>query len=47
MDERTSWHPSKDEVEHIRAELRPLLALLSRRDEATLAGERDRRETAI
>lgn len=40
MDERTSWHPSEDEVRHIREELRPLLCRLARRDAATLDGER-------
>lgn len=48
MDEHTPrWEPSKDEVAHIREELRPLLAQLARRDHDVLAGEQWRRETAI
>lgn len=36
----TAWHPSKDEVDHIRDELRPLISQMARRDEATLSEER-------
>jgi hypothetical protein len=44
MQDDTSWHPSEDEVRHIRDELRPLLSQLARRDTSTLAQERWRRQ---
>ena len=48
MDDRSSsWHPSKDEVDRIREELRPLLTQMARRDLATLAQERWRREIPV
>jgi hypothetical protein len=40
----TSWHPSKDEVAHILAELRPVISRLADRQEAVLATERWRRD---
>jgi hypothetical protein len=39
----TRWHPSKDEVQHIREELRPLISQLARRDTDALTEERWRR----
>lgn len=42
-DKSTDWHPSHDEVEHIREELRPLLTQLARRDAFTLTAEAWRR----
>ena len=48
MDERSStWHPTPDEVERIREELRPLLSQMAQRDLSTLAQERWRRETFV
>ncbi|MCU1375718.1 MAG: hypothetical protein JWO68_3004 [Actinomycetia bacterium] len=47
QDQGHGWHPSKDEVQHIREELRPLLAQLARRDQATLTEERWRRAGAL
>ena len=46
-EQSSSWHPSKDEVSHILEELRPLINQLARRDEATLAAERWRRECVV
>ncbi len=44
MDEHdTSWHPTKDEVEHIREELRPLITQFARRDSEVLTAEEWRR----
>jgi len=43
MSEETVWHPSADEVRHIRDELRPLISQLARRDTDTLAEEQWRR----
>lgn len=37
------WHPSKDEVAHIVAELRPLISRMARREEAALRAEVARR----
>jgi hypothetical protein len=37
------WHPSEDEVRHIRDELRPLISQLARRDTDTLTEEHWRR----
>jgi hypothetical protein len=39
----TVWHPSEDEVRHIRDELRPLISQLARRDTDTLTEEQWRR----
>lgn len=48
MDDRTSgWHPSREEVQRIREELRPLLSRMARRDLAMLAQERRRREIPV
>ena len=48
MDDGTSgWHPSEEEVQHIREELRPLLTRMARRDLAMLAQERWRREVPV
>ena len=44
MDEATTWHPSKDEIAHIREELRPIIAEMARRDEQELAAELWRRD---
>jgi hypothetical protein len=48
MDERsdTNWHPSAEEVRHIRDELRPLISQLARRDRDTLTEEQWRRQGA-
>jgi len=46
MDEKMTWHPSKDEVDLIRQEMRPIIAEIARRDEAALAAEVWRREHA-
>ena len=48
MDDRSSgWHPSTDEVQRIREELRPLLTRMAQRDLAMLAQERWRREVPV
>ncbi|MCU1377086.1 MAG: hypothetical protein JWN29_69 [Acidimicrobiales bacterium] len=47
MDQGTSWHPSKDEVDHIREELRPLISALARRDTATLTEEQWRQAGVV
>jgi hypothetical protein len=47
MDDTTTWSPSKDEVAHIREELRPIIDEIARRDEQTLAAERWRREHVL
>jgi hypothetical protein len=47
MDDSATWHPSKDEVDRIREELRPIIAELSRREEAALASERWRRDHVL
>jgi hypothetical protein len=47
MQADTSWHPSEDEVRHIRDELRPLLIQLARRDTSALTEERWRRLGAV
>jgi len=41
--EEAAWHPSADEVRHIRDELRPLISQLARRDTDTLTEEQWRR----
>ena len=44
MDERLrQWHPSREEVERIVAELRPLIRELARRDQQAIAAEVARR----
>lgn len=47
MHDHTSWHPSKDEVRHIRDELRPLLSELSHRDAMVLTEESWRRQGVL
>lgn len=48
MDERANgWIPSKDEVDLIREELRPLLTQMARRDSDTLAQQCWRRDTFV
>ena len=42
----TNWHPSAEEVRHIRDELRPLISQLARRDRDTLVEEQWRRQGA-
>jgi len=41
------WHPSKDEVQHIREELRPLITQLARRDTVILTEERWRQDGIV
>jgi hypothetical protein len=44
MDERLRhWHPDRDEVERIVAELRPLIRQLARKDQEAIAAEIARR----
>ena len=44
MDERLRhWHPDREEVERIVAELRPLIRQLARRDQQAIAAEVARR----
>jgi hypothetical protein len=43
----TSWHPSEDEVRHIRDELRPLISQLAHRATSTLTEEQWRRQGAF
>ena len=44
MDERLRhWHPDRDEVERIVAELRPLIRQLAMRDQQAIAAEIARR----
>lgn len=48
MDQRIStWCPSKDEIDHIRTELRPLLSAMAQRDHAVLAEQAWRSETLV
>lgn len=47
MDETTTWAPSKDEVAHIREELRPIIAEIARRDTQLLAAEQWRRDHVL
>ena len=41
--DQPNWEPSKDEVDHIREELRPLISQLATRDRVTLDAEAWRR----
>jgi len=44
MDERLrQWHPNREEVERIVAELRPMIRELARRDQQAIAAEVARR----
>ena len=47
MDEAPTWAPSKDEVAHIREELRPIIAEIARRDSLELAAEQWRRDHVL
>lgn len=47
MDDATAWHPSKDEVDRIREEMRPIIAELARKEEAALVSEEWRREHVL
>lgn len=48
MDEQTrNWQPSRDEIQHIREELRPLLNRLARHSKDVLDEERWRRSGIV
>lgn len=48
MDEQTrNWQPSRDEVEHIREELRPLISRMATRSMDVLTEERWRRSGVV